>query len=257
MKIPKGEEGAEFLIDSILDSEYGNETVSDMIDEYEEENGRKVVNAKGPAQELLKEKYNRFGKDYWAKNNPNSKLDSVLLEIPPSVTRKMFPNGSSFNWIVFLQSIEYGKDGKPVMETITVKNDMGKEVQTEIPKKRVWRIEYDYYDRYGQGSKVCSDKVTSSMWDKLLKGQIDRMKNGGMAEAICSAHKDNMEKNPAFKTIGAKVGSKIYKQKDPEGNDSLCFDIIVTDEYTPEQPSDEFAINLDTPARGGRSKQTI
>jgi len=252
--------GVEYFIDAILDSQYGDDTILDLIDEYEESNNMKLVDAQGEDQEKLKKKYEKYGdrygqKQYWKKDNEHARLEKVLLEIPPQILQKMFPGISSSNWLVFLQSADYDAAGNPIMEKVTEFDSMGNKVEVERPKTSIWRIEYDYYDEFGQGSRVCDDKVTNAMWEKMLEGLVDRMKNGGMSDAIAAAHRANMEKNPAFKTVGAKVGSKIYKQTDPDGNDSLCFDVVMTDEYTPEEPN-EYGPQFDTPSSGGK-RQTV
>jgi len=250
MNLPSGI-GVDYFIDSILESKFGNKSLLEMIDEYEENKGVKLVDAQGADQEALKKKFEKYGYLYWNKENKNAKIDKVLLDVPPEIYRQMFGNSGSLNWLVFLQSGEYDKKGNPVMEKVTEFDDMGRKVQVERPKKNIWRIEYDISDRWGNASKLCDDNTTQVMWDKMLEGLVERMKAGGMAEGIAAAHKANMEKNPAFKTIGAKVGNKIYKQTDPDGNESLCFDIVAVDEYTPslggtqKNKQDDFAPSLE------------
>lgn len=243
--------GVEHFIDGILESRFGDKNLLDLIEEYEEETGSKLVDATGDDQEKLKNKYEGYGGQYWKRGNRNARLEKVLLELPPKVLQQMFPGIRSSNWLVFLQTAEYDAAGNPVMETVTEFNEFGEKVQVERPKTSIWRVEYDYYDQFGQGSRICNEKTWESIWTKMVEGLVEDLKAGGLAEAIAAAHKANAEKSPAFQTVGAKVGKDIYHQKDPDGNDSLAFDIVVTDMYNPSAaPGDltnEFAPQLDTP----------
>lgn len=254
--LPEGM-GVEYFIDGILDSRYGNKNLMDLIEEYEENHDGKLVDAVGEEQEKLKKQYKHFGNRFWNAHGKKGKLDKVLLQIPAEVLRQMFPGmdqyQNSHNWIVFLQSTETDEDGNPVMETVTETNDLGEKVQVERPKSTIWRIEYDWRDQFGQGAQMCNQETWEAIWGKMLEGIVEDLQSGGLADAIVGAHKENAEKSPAFKTVGAKVGKNIYRQKDPDGNDSLSFDIIVTDMYDPSAGpeqyggSDEFTPQLDTP----------
>ena len=231
IKLPKNMT-VDFFMDMFLNSEYDNETLREMIDDYEEGTNGIVYDADGSQQDQLKKKYQTYGSSFWQRDNPNTQIERVLLDLPNDILKKMFPEATTYHNLAYIETGEYDAKGNPVMETVIETDPKTlEEIDVERHKKDLWWIEYDSRDRFGTNAKVCNNKFWTQAWEKMLETLIERTKTGGIAQAIAEAHRANVSKHPAITPLEVRIGNETGMYVDEDGDECMSFDVIMIDNF--------------------------